>query len=123
MVQVADVAREADVLALRDAVLARAGRIDVLVNNAGVNPIFRGIERISLEDWQQHHRRQPDRRVPVLQAYRRRDGAGRGSIINVSSVAGHVRAAALGAVLRVEGRRGDADQARWRWTGRSAACG
>ena len=53
MAQVADVAREADVLALRDAVLARAGRIDVLVNNAGVNPIFRGIERISLEEWQQ----------------------------------------------------------------------
>jgi gluconate 5-dehydrogenase len=53
MVQVADVSREADVLALRDAMLARAGRIDVLVNNAGVNPIFRGIERISLDDWQQ----------------------------------------------------------------------
>lgn len=32
--QVADVGREADVLALREAVLARHGRIDVLVNNA-----------------------------------------------------------------------------------------
>ena len=51
-VQAADVSREADVLALRDAVLARHGRIDVLVNNAGINPIFRGIERTSLEDWQ-----------------------------------------------------------------------
>ena len=51
-IHVADVAKEADVIALRDAVLARHGRIDVLVNNAGINPIFRGIERISLEDWQ-----------------------------------------------------------------------
>ncbi len=41
--QLADVAREADVIALRDAVLARHGRIDVLVNNAGINPVWRGI--------------------------------------------------------------------------------
>jgi len=46
------VSREPDVLALRDAVLADGGRIDVVVNNAGINPIFRGIDRISLEDWQ-----------------------------------------------------------------------
>ena len=52
VIHVADVAKEADVIALRDAVLARHGRIDVLVNNAGINPIFRGIERTSLEDWQ-----------------------------------------------------------------------
>jgi len=90
-VQVADVAREADVLALRDAVLVRHGRIDVLVNNAGINPVFRGIERISLQDWQSiidinltgsflccKHLGE----VMV--------GQGRGSIINVSSVAGHV---------------------------------
>src|SRR5690349_5850966 len=50
-VQVADVSREPDVLALRDAALGRHGRIDVLVNNAGINPIFRGIDRTSLEDW------------------------------------------------------------------------
>src|SRR5580658_5477003 len=50
--QVADVAREADVIALRDVVLARHGRIDVLVNNAGINPVWRGIEKISLADWQ-----------------------------------------------------------------------
>ena len=90
-VQVADVSREADVLALRDAVLARGGRIDVLVNNAGINPIFRGIERVSLEDWQSiidinltgtflccKHLGE----VMVTQAA--------GSIINISSVAGHV---------------------------------
>jgi NAD(P)-dependent dehydrogenase (short-subunit alcohol dehydrogenase family) len=90
-VHVADVSREADVLALRDAVLADCGRIDVLVNNAGINPIFRGIERVSLADWQSiidinltgtflccKHLGE----VMV--------GQGAGSIINISSVAGHV---------------------------------
>jgi NAD(P)-dependent dehydrogenase (short-subunit alcohol dehydrogenase family) len=90
-VEVADVSREADVLALRDAVLARCGRIDVLVNNAGINPIFRGIDRISLDDWQSiidinltgtflccKHLGE----VMVTQSA--------GSIINISSVAGHV---------------------------------
>ena len=87
----ADISREADVVALRDAVMAQHGRIDVLVNNAGINPIFRGIDRTSLNDWQSiidinltgtflccKHLGA----VMVEQAH--------GSIINVSSVAGHV---------------------------------
>jgi gluconate 5-dehydrogenase len=52
VVVTADVSNEADVLALRDVALARFGRIDVLVNNAGVNAIFKGIERMSLAEWQ-----------------------------------------------------------------------
>jgi NAD(P)-dependent dehydrogenase (short-subunit alcohol dehydrogenase family) len=88
MVQVTDVAQEADVLALRDAVLARCGRIDVLVNNAGVNPIFRGIERISLADWQQII---DVNLTGVFLCCKHLGGAmgEGGSIINVSSVAGH----------------------------------
>lgn len=88
MVQVADVSREADVVALRDAVLARCGRIDVLVNNAGVNPIFHGIERISLEDWQQII---DVNLTGVFLCCKHLGGAvGQGgSVINVSSVAGH----------------------------------
>ena len=88
---VADVSWEADVLALRDAALARFGQVDVLVNNAGVNPIYRGIERTSLADWQgildvnltgvflccKH--------IGGVMAER-----GSGSVITVSSVAGHV---------------------------------
>ena len=52
IVETADVSKEADVLALRDAVLQRCGKIDVLVNNAGVNAIFKGIERTTLAEWQ-----------------------------------------------------------------------
>jgi NAD(P)-dependent dehydrogenase (short-subunit alcohol dehydrogenase family) len=87
----ADVSHEADVLALRDAVLARHGRIDVLVNNAGINPIFRGIERISLDDW----RGIIDINLTGTFLCCKYLGGvmveqGAGSIINVSSVAGHV---------------------------------
>ena len=84
----ADVSREADVLALRDAVLARYNRIDVLVNNAGVNPIFRGIERITLEDWQQVIN---INLTGVFLCCKHIGGAIQqgGSVINVSSVAGH----------------------------------
>jgi NAD(P)-dependent dehydrogenase (short-subunit alcohol dehydrogenase family) len=90
-VQVADVSREADVLALRDDVLARCGRIDVLVNNAGINPIFRGIDRISLEDW----RSIIDINLTgTFLCCKHLGGAmvdrGSGSIVNISSVAGHV---------------------------------
>ena len=91
MTVVADVSREADVLALRDAVLARHGAIHVLVNNAGVNPIYAGIERTSLADWQ--HIIDVNltgvflccKHIGTVMAE-----AGRGSIISISSVAGHV---------------------------------
>jgi gluconate 5-dehydrogenase len=90
-IQIADVSCEADVLALRDAALARHGRIDVLVNNAGINPIFRGIERTSLADWQAII----DINLTGTFLCCKHIGGvmveqERGSIINISSVAGHV---------------------------------
>ncbi len=87
-IQTADVSKEADVIALRDAVLARFGRIDVLVNNAGVNAIFKGIERTSLEEW----RTIIDVNLTgVFLCCKYLGGAmgTGGSVINVSSVAGH----------------------------------
>ncbi|MGH3266622.1 MAG: SDR family NAD(P)-dependent oxidoreductase, partial [Trebonia sp.] len=91
LVHPADVAREADVLALREAALARFGRIDVLVNNAGTNPIWRTIEKISLEDWQQII----DVNLTGVFLCCKHIGsrmaeAGGGSIVNISSVGGHV---------------------------------
>ncbi|MBN8927945.1 MAG: SDR family oxidoreductase [Rhodospirillales bacterium] len=88
MVFTADVSQEADVLSLRDAVLARTGKIDVLVNNAGVNPIFKGVERTSLDEW----RHIIDINLTgVFLCCKHLGGAMTegGSIINVSSVAGH----------------------------------
>jgi NAD(P)-dependent dehydrogenase (short-subunit alcohol dehydrogenase family) len=87
----ADVSHEADVLALRDMVLARHGRLDVLVNNAGINPIFRGIERTSLEEWQSII---DINLTGTFLCCKHLGGVmverGGGSLINISSVAGHV---------------------------------
>ena len=86
-----DVALEPDVIALRDAALARFGRIDILVNNAGVNPIYKGIETTSLEEWQ--HIVGVNLTGAFLCAKYiggSMAAAGGGSVINISSVAGHV---------------------------------
>ena len=84
----ADVASEADVVALRDAVLQRFGKIDVLVNNAGVNAIFKGIERTSLAEWQAII---DVNLTGVFLCCKHIGGAigEGGSVVNVSSVAGH----------------------------------
>jgi gluconate 5-dehydrogenase len=87
-IHTADVSKEAEVIALRDAILARFGKIDVLVNNAGVNAIFKGIERTSLEEWQTII---DVNLTGVFLCCKYIGGAmGQGgSVINVSSVAGH----------------------------------
>jgi NAD(P)-dependent dehydrogenase (short-subunit alcohol dehydrogenase family) len=87
-VHITDVSKEADVTALRDAVLDRYGRVDVLVNNAGVDPIFKGIERTTTEEWQHII----DVNLTGLFLCCKYIGGAMtagGSVINVSSVAGH----------------------------------
>ena len=87
-IHTADVSKEADVVLLRDAVLARYGKIDALVNNAGVNAIFKTIERTSLEEWQAII---DVNLTGVFLCCKYLGGAmgEGGSVINVSSVAGH----------------------------------
>ena len=84
-----DVADAAQVQALADAAVARFGRIDVMINNAGLMPLST-LDRLRIEDWD----RMIDVNIkgvlygvaavlPVMQAQKS------GHIINVSSVAGH----------------------------------
>jgi NAD(P)-dependent dehydrogenase (short-subunit alcohol dehydrogenase family) len=98
-----DVRVEADWAAAMEDVLARWGRLDVLVNNAGVTGFENGPaphdpEHASLEDWRAVHRTNTDGVFlgckHGIQAMR---PAARGSIINVSSRSGIVGIPAAGA--------------------------
>ncbi len=85
----ADVSREDDVLAVRDAAMARWGAIHVLVCNAGVNPIYAGIERTSLAEWQNIVDVNLTGTFLCCKHIGGAIGQG-GSVICISSVAGHV---------------------------------
>ena len=48
---VADVSRAEDVERLASAALERFGRVDVLINSAGISPVFKHAEQMDLADW------------------------------------------------------------------------
>jgi NADP-dependent 3-hydroxy acid dehydrogenase YdfG len=84
-----DVTKPSEVKALVDAAVDRFGRVDVLINNAGLMP-HSLLERVKLEDW--------DRMIDVnlkgvlygiAAALPHMQRQKSGHIINVSSVAGH----------------------------------
>jgi NAD(P)-dependent dehydrogenase (short-subunit alcohol dehydrogenase family) len=75
---------------LRDFVQARHGSFDLLVNNAGVSPIYAPLERTGASDW----REVIEVNLTGVFLCCRWLGTllleqGRGSIVNVSSIAGH----------------------------------
>lgn len=94
----ADVSRRADVDAIAAAALRDFGRIDVLVNNAGIMPLA-SLDKLKVDEW--------DRMIDVnikgvlygiaavLPGMRER---GRGHVINLSSVAGFKVFAPIGTV-------------------------
>jgi NAD(P)-dependent dehydrogenase (short-subunit alcohol dehydrogenase family) len=85
-----DVGLEADVEAVFAALDARFGRIDVLVNNAGVNPSQGMPERFPISIWESVLRTNLTGMLLFAQGAARRmieAGAG-GSIVNMSSTAG-----------------------------------
>ena len=88
--QVVDVTKQSQVQALADETLKQYGKIDVMLNNAGIMPLSR-IDKFLVEEWE----RTIDINIKgvlygiaaVLPAMQK---AQSGHIINISSVAGHV---------------------------------
>lgn len=88
---VTDVSDEKAVQELKATVLSSHGRIDVLVNNAGINPHYDSAEHTTLEQWQDII----DINLTGVYLCSRMFGAemlrqGKGSIINITSIAGRV---------------------------------
>ncbi|MFZ5917372.1 MAG: SDR family oxidoreductase [Chloroflexota bacterium] len=82
-----DQSDEASILRLRDEALARAGRVDVLVNNAVLRPM-RGHDA-PVEQWQQSMQVNATGLFLISRAFGQAMAeAGRGSIINIGSIQG-----------------------------------
>lgn len=101
---VADVVDEGALEAMCAAVKAEFGAIDVLVNNAGINPFYKCAEDTSLAEWQQII----DVNLTGVFLACKHVGramltAGSGAIINVTSVAGHVGLARTTAYCAAKG--------------------
>lgn len=85
----ADMQEEAAIVRLADAVAERFGPAHVLVNNAGVNAIYKGVEKTSLDEWNTIIGTNLTGVFLTCREFGRQMLAeGRGSIINISSIGG-----------------------------------
>lgn len=87
---VADVGDEGQVQALEKAVIARFGKVEILVNNAGIN-VRKPLAEFSLEEWDRVFRTNLYGPFLVCRAFvPHMKGRGYGRILNLTSVMSHV---------------------------------
>jgi 3(or 17)beta-hydroxysteroid dehydrogenase len=98
-----DVTREDDWVAVTDAVMREYGRLDILVNSAGV-VLFKDIEQTTLDEWRTLMAINLDGTFfGCKHAVRVMKGRGGGAIVNMSSVAGLIGAGNLAAYSASKG--------------------
>lgn len=98
-----DVTREADWIAVTDAAVAEFGRIDIVVNCAGV-VLLKDVEATTLEEWQSLMAVNLDGTfLGCKHAVRVMKDRGGGAIVNMSSVAGMIGAGNLAAYSASKG--------------------
>ena len=86
----ADVSREGEVLALETAVTTRFGRIQILVNNAGIN-LRKPITDFTLEEWNRIQATNVTGAFLMCRAFvPQMKGQGYGRILNLTSMMSHV---------------------------------
>src|SRR5271169_4319805 len=98
-----DVAREEQWIAVTDAVVRELGRIDILVNSAGV-ALFKDVEATTIEEWRDLMAVNLDGTfLGCKHAIRVMKDRGGGSIVNMSSVAGMIGHGSLAAYCASKG--------------------
>ena len=102
------VGRWADCDALADAAYAEFGRVDVLVNNAGMSPLYPSLAEVSEELFDKVLGGEPEGAVPALGADRHAHGRRRGRLDHQREQ--HRRRGALAERGALRGREGRAQQ-------------
>ncbi len=89
--QQVDVSEESGIMVVRDRALSEFGRIDILINNAGIDPHYASMEKTSVTEWDEIiniNLTGVFRCCRILGEPMREQKSG--SIINISSIGGHI---------------------------------